>query len=433
MKMSLKRILSTLLAVVLLLLAAPIAGLCTPFASNVSAMETENNSYAYLHNYIDTLGNEDENGYNSVNYWTCNIEGKDIYTYFTNNTEFDNIELFSEMYINDYSSTWAYLNIGLYDSVYEMTVGCTIGEEVLNGYCVINPSTFDPERPNVNIELVNVPDGLANNKDVAYELLESVVPISIGGIEIALENYADISLGNFGFAYFDDYTMPILTVELNGLYRDSYGWKYYTDNEIDTEFVGLEANNFGVWYISNGTIDFSYNGLFGDEYGDYVIKNGQIDESADGLIKLEGKWLYADSGYIDCDYEGLAKNAYGWWYVKDGTIDFSYTGMAKNRYGWWYVQGGKLNGSYTGLAKNPYGWWYFNNGSIDYKFDGLAKNQYGWWYIKNGTINYKFKGLAKNQYGWWYVKNGTIDFSYNGTASNKYGTWKVVNGKVVTK
>ncbi len=430
MKKNLKRILSTLLAVVLLLSAAPIAGLCTPFASNASAMESEDNSYAYLQNYIDILGEEDENGYNSVNYWAGNIEGKDIYTYFTNDTESDKIELYSEMFVDDYSSTWAYLYIGQYEKTYDMYIGCTIEDANLSGSCEINPRKFNPESPNVDIELINVPDELAYEYDAIYELLESIITVSIGGIEIALEDYAHLSLGNFGFNYFDDETMYVGDIELCGLYRNNYQWNYYEDNEIYTDYVGVEYNSFGFWYVSDGEIDFSYNGLYGN---DYIIKNGKVDENANGLIKVDGIWVYADEGFIDYDYEGLAKNAYGWWYVKEGTIDFSYTGMAKNRYGWWYVQSGKLNSSYTGLAKNPYGWWYFNNGSIDYKFDGLAKNQYGWWYIKNGTINYKFKGLAKNQYGWWYVKNGTIDFSYNGTASNKYGTWKVVNGKVVTK
>lgn len=438
MKKVLKRVLSTLLTVALLLSAAPLFGLYTPFVSNASAMETEENSYAYLHNYIDTLGEKDENDYNSVGYWVGSFDDSDVYAWLTNDTDYDCIELYSEIMVDDYSSTWVYLNVGEYDSTYSMTVGCTAYGEDLIGYCEINPKKFNPEKINVDIELVQVPFELEDDQYTAYEVLESAIPASIYSIELALENYAYLSLGNFGFKYFDEDIMYVTTTELNGLFRDNYGWNYYEDNEINTEFMGVAYNCFGTWLVSDGTIDFGYTGIFNvydSEYDiseDYVIVDGKAVDD-EGLIKIDGVWYYNSYGMIDYSYEGLAKNQYGWWYVKNGTIDFSYTGMARNEYGWWYVNNGKLNKSYTGLAKNQYGWWYFNKGSIDYKFDGLAKNQYGWWYIKNGTINYKFKGLAKNQYGWWYVKNGTIDFSYNGTASNKYGTWKVVNGKVVTK
>ena len=209
----------------------------------------------------------------------------------------------------------------------------------LSGSCEINPRKFNPESPNVDIELINVPDELAYEYDAIYELLESIITVSIGGIEIALEDYAHLSLGNFGFNYFDDETMYVGDIELCGLYRNNYQWNYYEDNEIYTDYVGVEYNSFGFWYVSDGEIDFSYNGLYGN---DYIIKNGKVDENANGLIKVDGIWVYADEGFIDYDYEGLAQNAYGWWYVKNGTIDFSYNGTASNKYGTWKVVNGKV-------------------------------------------------------------------------------------------
>lgn len=458
MKIRVKRFLATALVIVMLLSAAPIGGLnCgnTPFAAKASAMEVEGKSYDYMKNYIEVLGNSQEDeDVTFLSYYVGKFEDYKMYANLAYDRVENHVEIYSEFEIEDNVYVWGNLVIGKDDQNYTFYMGCSDADNpIYSAESIIDPLKYDPENYDGDIEILISPSE-DYDYDEVYEMLNSAMVLSIYGMEYVLETYADIGLANFGFNCFE-YCPYIEDIELYGLYRNNYEWNYYDNNKINTEYVGTAWNAFGTWYVADGRIDFDYTGIFEDDLMDYVVINGKVPEEEEALIKVDGVWYYTIYGTIDYDFEGLAKNQYGWWYVrngeidydyiglaknqygwwyvKDACIDFKYSGMAKNSYGWWYVKNGKLDRSYTGLAKNDYGWWYFTNGSIDYAFDGLAKNQYGWWYIKNGTINYKFKGLAKNQYGWWYVKNGTIDFSYNGRASNKYGTWKVVNGKVVSK
>lgn len=435
MKKSIKKLFATLLATLMLALSAPAVNLLnvgSVFSTKASAYDSVENSYDYLWNLICTLGYADDKGDYWVDYSISNTE----YVSFVADVENNRIHLIYDD--SDYEDLYSYnyrcveMILCPEDDIYATYVYCDDDDE---DYVQGIGNVFATEYTNDSIydfEILDESYYFVENTYDAQAALNRTLRLGMDGIHNALVSYADCSLGNFGFNTY--IPIEVKSVELNGLFRDSFGWKYYRYNEIDFDYVGLARNNYGWWLVRDGGIDFGFSGFFEDEFGYHYIKNGKKDFYV-GLVKdpADGLWWYVSDGCIDFNYTGLAKNQYGWWYVNNGTIDFTYTGMAKNQYGWWYAENGKLNSKYNGMAKNQYGWWYFSNGKIDYKFNGLAKNQYGWWYIKNGTIDYKFQGLAKNQYGWWYVQNGTINFKYNGYASNQYGTWKVVNGKVVGK
>ena len=438
MKKTLKRIIATLAVAVMLLTAVPFSGL---FSTKASAVEYIEYSYNYLYNMIETLGSIDENGNKYVAY--CIDNNYDEYVSFTNISEYDSIQL-SYFYRYGISVKGGAILINANSSTYNCV---SVYEDDENDYVhasgVINPEFYDPYSSYPDLQIIEQ-SPYFENYSYTEDMLVNIVNDTIISIEYALNSYADISLYNFGFdcyAY-SPYAYILESPKLNGLYRDMYSWRFYTDGDINYDFNGLAENYFGTWYVRNGGIDFSFTGFIliseENEYGEtfntyYYVRNGKVDYDFVGLVKDpdDGYWWYVDYGTINFYYVGLAKNDYGWWYVEDGTIDFSYTGMAKNDYGWWYAKNGKLDLTYTGMAKNDYGWWYMNKGKLDRTYTGMAKNQYGWWYMNKGKLDRSFVGLAKNQYGWWYIKNGTIDFKYNGYASNQYGTWKVVNGKVV--
>ena len=449
MKKSLSKILSAVLAAVMLVMSAPAANLLKIDTSSLSikasAYDYEEIGFDYLYNFIDILShsNVDENGFKYVEY---DLSSSFYYVRFTYNSEYDVIEAYFEYYGYIDGRDYVILLITRNNDVYYCGVGSEYycddeSEDIdyIRGVCTVYGSEYNPYTFYTEVNIIECSPFFDGYYEDNNEFFSYLVINAIEQINYCLTCYAGMDLGYLGFDIYSGFSDELYSTELNGLLRDSFGWKYYTDSEIDYDYEGIADNYFGVWYVRNGGIDFGYTGFAQIDCGDYYdylyIKNGKADFDYVGLVKDpdDGLWWFVDYGYIDFSYTGLAKNQYGWWYVNNGTIDFTYTGMAKNQYGWWFVENGKLNSKYNGMAKNQYGWWYFSNGKIDYKFNGLAKNQYGWWYIKNGTIDYKFQGLAKNQYGWWYVQNGTINFKYNGYASNQYGTWKVVNGKVVGK
>ncbi len=201
----------------------------------------------------------------------------------------------------------------------------------------------------------------------------------------------------------------------NGKWWIENGKVTFNKNDVLKDSTGALGTK-GTWYYVVGSkVQTSYTGVanYKNSNGWWYIKNGQVDFSANTVAKNNNGWWYVTGGKVQFGYTGVAnyKNANGWWYIRGGKVDFSANTVAKNTNGWWYVTGGKVQFGYTGVAN--------------------YKNANGWWYIKGGKVNFGFTGIASNANGTWYVKGGKVQFGFSGTMKYRGRTYKIRNGKVV--
>ncbi len=73
-------------------------------------------------------------------------------------------------------------------------------------------------------------------------------------------------------------------------YKNSNGWWYIKNGQVDFTFNGIASNNNGTWYVNGGKVDFSYNGIYTYDGTTYTVTDGKAK-------KQGGKLIYIDPGH----------------------------------------------------------------------------------------------------------------------------------------
>ena len=80
------------------------------------------------------------------------------------------------------------------------------------------------------------------------------------------------------------YKTSEVVIEKDGLGK----WSAFVNGKKAEDYTGVAKNSMGWWFVRDGEVDFLYNGIAGNESGNWYIVNGKVDFSYTGSYTTPG-------------------------------------------------------------------------------------------------------------------------------------------------
>ena len=85
--------------------------------------------------------------------------------------------------------------------------------------------------------------------------------------------YTGLAKNDYGWWYMKN---GKLDKSYTGMAQNQYGWWYVKNGKLDKSYTGISKNQYGYWYMKNGKLDKSYNGSYTDPSGGkWSVSNGK--------------------------------------------------------------------------------------------------------------------------------------------------------------